>query len=88
MRQYLASIVINPAELVDSRNLILQRRNGMRVSIASFMLMRNVEICSGWGLAGTFEKLIPVSCFTSGSQILYSRWVQGNEPLAGGVLES
>lgn len=69
MRQFLASIVVNPAELVDSRNLNIQRRDGMRISIASFMLIRNVENCSGW-LAGTFEKLIPVSWFTSGSQIL------------------
>jgi hypothetical protein len=37
-------------------------------------------------LAGRFEKLVPVSWFTSGSQILYSRRVQGNEPAAGGVI--
>jgi hypothetical protein len=87
VRQYLASIVVNPAELVDSRNLTLQRRDEMRISIASFMLIRNVENCSGW-LAGTFEKLIPVSWVTGGSQILYSRRVQGNEPATGRVLES
>ena len=43
----------------------------MRISTPLFMQVPN------W-LAGTFEKLVPVSWFTSGSQILYSRRVQGN----------
>lgn len=42
----------------------------------------------GW-FAGTFEKADTGKLvFTSWSQILYSRRVQGNDPVAGGVLES